>query len=126
MQFGVASITIPYSNLTPDKEAKVQTFARTLARGSVKNLVFYSKLFIDSARARILEAQNIQNSLRDVVYPVSRIVITSTLHNEGKTSITFKPYFGLKILHPSYCDRPLYLALDNTDQRQLFFPCNDN
>ena len=116
LQFGAATITVRYSNLTLDKETKVQSFARTLARGSVKNLSFYAKLFIDTARTRILEAQNIQKILREAVYPVSRLVINATLHNEGKTSVTFKPYFGIKILHQTYIDKPFYLAIDASEE----------
>lgn len=116
MQFGISNISIPYSNLTSDKENKVQIFARTLARGSVKNLSFYTQLFIDTARARILEAQGVQEKLRSAVYPVSRLVVNATLHNEGKSSVTFKPYFGMKILHQSYSDRAFYLALDASEE----------
>jgi hypothetical protein len=115
MQFGIAGISIPYSNLTLEKETKVQIFARTLARGSVKNLSFYAQLFIDTARARIIEAQGIQEKLRKAVYPVSRLVVNATLHNEGKSSVTFKPYFGVRILHQSYIDKPFYLALDASE-----------
>lgn len=90
-------------------------YFQSVSRGVSKNIAYYDAEFVSKAQDEIFKGQQLQGKLRGVLLPNACISVRITLRNAGKTSVTLRPYFGLRILHPEYSGKPIVMAAEPTD-----------
>jgi len=115
---GNRKIGIGLNQLSATGKAETQLFFQSIAHGAARNILYYETVFKSHANDQISAGRKLQQSLRSILLPNSCLSVTLALRNDGKTSITLRPYFGMRILHSDYKGKPIVMATEPADAGQ--------
>ena len=127
LDMGERSMQIPFEGVSASSKSGLELFVQSIAHRSRPNVKYYSDRVIDSSREDILQLQDFQKQLRAFLLPRACLSAVVSVHNAGKTPITFRPFFSLRLLHPDYKGRAFVMASENApDKRKNPFALTSN
>lgn len=111
---GTISISVPVLDSDWVKKP-AEFYAKTIAYGDRKNIFYLLKAAKVRITQKLHKLSDLQTRLRSSLLPNSSLTSKIYIYNNGMRATTTRPYFGVRILHPSFKDRLSVLAADRTN-----------
>lgn len=84
---------------TSKQLAAVELFAESFSRGTAPNVLYYTEQLLNQAHADLEGFAAIRSALQQELLPKAHLTVEVQIYNGGKKPISFRPYFGLKLIH---------------------------
>lgn len=112
------NLQFQYSRLPDSRKNDIKTFVNSISKGVKTNIDHYTEEFENEANRQLIEAQKIREKIRTILLPNSSISTKISINNLGKTAISLKPYFGLKIFHQDYKNKAFVMTAENKKKKR--------
>jgi len=112
---GARRIFFPINQFSESTKSALTLYLQSLSHGVTRNILYYEGRFLVQSKDQIITGQKLQESLQSILLPNSCISVNLAIRNDGKTSVTLRPYFALRILHPDYKGKPVVMAAESPD-----------
>lgn len=90
----------------PDDDAKghrsknhIKLLAFSFAKGSTKNIYYYTKWFVDETYRDLQDVQSLIANIKNILLPSAHLKIDVSVYNSGHSPVTLKPYMAVKFLN---------------------------
>lgn len=84
-------------NVGPSNRPRPAHFGESLARGNIRNLAFFGRYFVETAKKDIEHLAGVRRELAGVIASSSNFAVRLTAVNSGRTAVTLGPAFVIEV-----------------------------